>query len=102
MGFMIRPRKKPRPGRLKGVDLYQLRTDCYYRDNGMCQRCGKLTYLALPYTAPNSAHMSHKTAKGRGGDSLSNVEILCGDCHRRFHNYGPSMEKPCPRKVQDE
>jgi 5-methylcytosine-specific restriction endonuclease McrA len=45
-----------------------------------------------------SFHMSHIKAKRMGGDFLDNVETLCGDCHRKYHNYGPSMEKPVPAK----
>jgi hypothetical protein len=35
------------------------------------------------------------------GDSLETTEVNCGKCHRRFHAYGPSMEKPCPPKSVD-
>ena|ERR1700677_818972 len=98
---MIRPRSKPRPGRLKGEALQQLRMDCWFRDKGECQKCGIHTnYVADPMVS-YSYHMSHIQAKRLGGDSLDNVETLCGDCHRKYHNYGPTMEKPCPPKSRN-
>ena len=106
----IKRRSRVRAGRLRGYALTQLRDDCWERDKGICQavlrdgnisfQCSTQTFKELPHTAPNSYHMSHKQAKRRGGDSLDNVEVFCGDCHRRFHNYGPSMTKPCPKRVQ--
>ena len=96
---MIRPRKKPRPGRLKGEELESLRWQCYQRDAGRCKKCLIYTFYSAPQEWANSYHMSHKVAKARGGDNLDNVETLCGACHRAFHNYGPTMEKPCPPKA---
>jgi|GEM_PF-2053599 5-methylcytosine-specific restriction endonuclease McrA len=106
------PRKKrpgpPRAGRLEGDDLTGLRDDCFARDFGICQamipdgrtayQCGTQTFKDLPHTAPNSYHMAHVQGKRRGGDSLQNVKTFCGDCHRKFHNFGPSMQKPCKSK----
>lgn len=95
---MIRPRKKARPGRMKGASLQMLRNECWMRDKGCCKRCGQDTWQELPHTASNAFHMSHIRAKRMGGDSIENVETLCGDCHRKFHHFGPSMDKPCPSK----
>jgi 5-methylcytosine-specific restriction endonuclease McrA len=95
---MIRPRKEPRPARLKGKEMELLRVDCFLRDEGKCVKCGRRTYMGLPHEYTNSFHMSHIKAKRMGGDSLENVETLCGDCHRKFHQFGPSMTKPCPPK----
>ena len=95
----IRPvRRKPRPGRLKGNDLKMLRVDCYARDRGFCQNCGRMTVFDAPRQWVNSYHMHHIKAKRIGGDSLANVRTLCGKCHRESHVYGPSMKKPCPNK----
>lgn len=96
----IKPRKKARPGRLKGYDLGKLRVDCWMRDKEACQKCGIHTLFYSPDWWPNSYHMSHKKAKRMGGDILDNVEVLCGDCHRKYHNFGPSMKKPVPKKVR--
>ena len=96
---MIRPRKKARPGRLKGRALEDLRVKCWLKDNEACVKCGVHTFYYAPHWASNSYHMSHIKAKRMGGDSLENVETLCGDCHRKFHAYGPSMEKPVRSKA---
>lgn len=95
---MIRPRSKPRPGRLKGPDLEALRMDCWRRDHGKCQKCDCITNPFAPQEWPNSYHMSHKRGKRMWGDTLENVEVLCGSCHRRFHACGPSFEKPIKAK----
>ena len=94
-------RSKPRPGRLEGDDLEALRLACWERDKGHCQECGWLTVYDLPQEWSTSYHMAHIQAKRRGGDSLANVRVLCGSCHRKSHAYGPSMEKPCPPKSID-
>ncbi len=95
---MIRPRKKCRPGRLKGPELEELRRKCWLRDGEACRRCGIHTYFYAPQWESNSYHMSHIKAKRMGGDTLDNVETLCGACHRKFHLWGPSGEKPCKSK----
>lgn len=71
------------------------------RDKAICQKCGHMCFNRLPQEHDESYHMSHKVAKARGGDTLDNVETLCGKCHRKFHNFGPSMTKPVPPKVQN-
>jgi 5-methylcytosine-specific restriction endonuclease McrA len=96
----IRPiRAKVRPGRLKGKALEQLRRDCFERDLYRCQAeipgfadvCGnRVTW--------ESGHMAHIGAKRRHGDSLDNVQTLCGTCHGLEHQYGKSFQKPCPPK----
>ena len=95
------PRKKratPRPGRLKGADLEQLRVDCFFRDHWKCRSCGCYVFMSLPQEDNKSAHMAHIKAKRMGGDSLENVRTLCGKCHRLEHAYGKSLEKPVPKK----
>jgi 5-methylcytosine-specific restriction endonuclease McrA len=93
-------RTKPRPGRLEGRELENLRDDCYQRDNRICQRCGKVTDIHLPQEYDDSFHMAHRRNKRMWGDSLENVQTECGSCHRKYHQNGPSMEKPCPPKQQ--
>lgn len=84
---------------MKGIELQDLRRECWERDGGRCKKCGCYTIYDAPHSWMLSYHMSHIVAKAKGGDSLGNVETLCGDCHRKFHNFGPSMTKPCPKKV---
>jgi 5-methylcytosine-specific restriction endonuclease McrA len=93
-------RAKPRPGRLMGSALAALRESCWMRDRGLCKKCGTQTDYFIGSFAPNSYHMSHIKTKRIGLDTLDNVETMCGDCHRKFHNYGPSMTKPVPPKVR--
>jgi len=95
---MIRPRSKPRPGRLKGDDLKNLRIQCFVRDRGVCQRCQISTFMWLDQTHPRSFHMAHKRNKRMWGDTLENVQTECGACHRQYHAQGPSMQKPVPPK----
>lgn len=96
-----RKRNKPRPGRLKGDALEALRLACWGRDKGECQKCGRFTFPSEPRESDVSYHMSHKRGKRMWGDSLDQIEVLCGRCHRAFHNFGPSMEKPVPKKPVD-
>lgn len=95
-------RTKPRPGRLKGAALARLRQQCWDRDGGECRECLKHTNYLLYKEHPDSYHMAHIKAKRIGGDSLNNVRTLCGDCHRKEHNYGPSMTKPVPSKAGEQ
>src|SRR5437660_1242375 len=88
-------RRKPRPGRLKGVALAKLRLDCFSRDRALCRDCGQFVIFDAPKEWDNSYHMAHIQAKRRGGDNLSNVKTSCGGCHRKHHAGG----KPCPKKV---
>lgn len=92
-------RTKPRPGRLAGADLEALRLACWQRDH-RCRYCKRSTIFDAPHEHPDAFHMAHIGAKRRYGDSLENTETNCGDCHRRYHNYGPSMKKPVPAKVR--
>ena len=66
---------------------------------GRCVRCGKSVWMNLPQEDDASFHMAHKRNKRMWGDSLENVQAECGECHRKYHQFGPSMEKPCPPKA---
>jgi 5-methylcytosine-specific restriction endonuclease McrA len=83
-------RSKPRPGRVKGKKMAALRSEVFTRDGESCTRCGKFV--------GQEGHLAHKKAKRRHGDSPENTHVLCADCHRLEHQYGPSGVKPCPRK----
>lgn len=94
-------KRRPRPGRLKGKALEQLRRDCFERDGYQCRhivfdmnvelslyelfgigpdvqrtmRCG------IPVTW-ESGHMAHIKSRGAGGiDTLDNVVTKCAHCH---------------------
>ncbi len=72
--------------RLAGKDLQALRRDCLKRDKNKCRECGMAVSDSFPAWHPKKAHMAHVRSRGAGGaDDLSNVRVLCGDCHRAEH-----------------
>jgi 5-methylcytosine-specific restriction endonuclease McrA len=83
-------RSKPRPGRKKGKAMAAMRAEVFERDGECCTRCGRFV--------GQDGHLAHKRAKRRHGDSADNAHVLCPDCHRLEHAYGPSFQKPVPRK----
>lgn len=91
-------RTKPRPGRLQGEALDVLRVACYERDGSRCNNCSRLTNFDAPHEAIDSFHMAHVKGKRMHGDSLDNVRVECGDCHRKYHSFGPTRVKPVPAK----
>jgi 5-methylcytosine-specific restriction endonuclease McrA len=95
---MIRSRRtKPRPGRVK--DIEPLRFAIFIRDKGRCVKCGKgLQFEPRFHGDPDAYDMAHKRNKRMWGDTPSNLQAECHECHMEFHSYGPSMEKPCPAK----
>lgn len=97
----IRPRTKPRPGRLKGDDLTTLRGQAYERDNGHCVACGVLTDPYAPVEDDKSFHLAHRRGKRMWGDHIGQVEVQCGRCHRLEHAYGKERIKPCPPKSRN-
>ncbi len=83
---------------MEGVELDELRHQCWMRDKGICQRCKKPTYFGLYQEHDDSFHMAHRRGKRMWGDSLEQVQTECGRCHRKWHLYGPTMKKPVPKK----
>lgn len=66
---------KPHTTRLKGKAMEQLRRECFERDKGICQVCGK-------YASWEQGHMAHVKSRGAGGgDTLDNVKWKCPYCH---------------------
>jgi len=106
---IARKRKEPRPGRLRGRAMEQLRREVFARDGYRCQHL--LTSLGIhegvewfvkclrPVTW-ESGHLAHIVSRGRGGkDEASNLLTKCPDCHIGIeHSYGKSGVKPCPVK----
>jgi 5-methylcytosine-specific restriction endonuclease McrA len=94
----IKPRSKPRPGRLKGKAIGSLREQCWERDKGICgggrSYRGKPLGCGLPVD-PNNWHMAHLKGKRMGGDNLNNVVV----CHMVCHLVGIHNPKSVPRKV---
>ena len=73
-----------------------LRRQVFERDGSACTSCGDPVIWETGCT--QSGHMHHVKAKRMGLDTLDNVRLLCGFCHSRIHNWGPSMTKPCKSK----
>ena len=92
-------RNKPRAGRLAGADLEELRSECWKRDKGLCQECGKAYDLRASTT--NTHLVITWLISRRNGEVVTpspTSRTLCGDCHRKEHVYGKSMTKPVPAK----
>lgn len=93
--------RKGRIGRLSGVQMAELRFQCFLRDNFTCCECGEPVLIenVIEISNPRRAHMAHIKSRGAGGtDTLDNVRTLCGRCHGREHNG----VKPCPPKPRME
>ena len=87
------------PIRLVGKALEALRDECYERDKGLCQQCGK--WMPRHGEVLERAHMAHRKGRGAGGDDrLSNVRLLCAFHHGTEHGYGKDQKKPCPPKLR--
>ena len=101
-------RSKPRPGRLKGAALTQLRRDVFERDGYTCQHVQGIEETMRGYDREvicgkvltwQSAHMAHIRNKRMWGDSPENCTTKCAEHHLvNEHAYGPSGVKPCPAK----
>ena len=105
-------RSKPRPGRLKGKALENLRRDCFERDKYRCQHEIKPGIYVLGYynaiyrclkevawDGPNAGHMAHIVSRGAGGkDELPNVLTKCAYCHQIREHHEGNGGKIVPRK----
>lgn len=103
-------RSKPRPGRLKGKKMTDLRMFVFERDGFKCQHivptplrkfmAGYRDICGVPVTW-DTGHLAHIVSRGAGGqDTPENTYCCCEAHHMTFHAYGPSMEKPVPMKPQ--
>ena len=89
--MIFRPQPKPeKPIILKGKELEKLRLECYVRDKGCCQDCGK--FVPANGSVFNRGHMAHIKRRNKGGDILSNVQWKCYDCHIGYE-HGPRWSK---------
>jgi 5-methylcytosine-specific restriction endonuclease McrA len=64
---------------LKSRRWRKLRRLAYERSHGRCVRCGRRKSLGV-------LQLHHKTYKKLGKERLSEVELLCDDCHRVQHH----------------
>jgi len=94
----IRPRSKPRPGRLKGDDLTALRDACFDYHKGICgggktDRHGKPLGCGQPCN-PLAWEMAHIRGKRNFGDKPENVVPKHPICHQVYEHRPKSV----PRK----
>jgi 5-methylcytosine-specific restriction endonuclease McrA len=83
------------PIRLVGLELEQLRIDCWNRDGRRCVIC--LRPVRLKAGSFDSLHMAHVKGRGAGGpDVLENVVAKCMDCHSGLEHNPKSV----PKKVR--
>lgn len=84
------------------------RVEVFLRARGMCESCGKVTgklmgggFSKVPpekawhfeHTEVRGAHVHHKVEISRGGShTLSNLELLCDDCHATKHPNNPYLQ----------
>jgi len=81
--------------RCTGLDLEELRIDCWNRDNRKCVVC--LRPVRIFSGGFDSMHMAHIQGRGAGGgDVLENVYTKCMDCHMGLEH----QPKAVPRKVR--
>lgn len=85
---MLKPRRKPRPGRVKGADMTALREAVWTRDNGLCCFCG----MPVDFTCGEMAHLRNKRMWGGGIDNIRGPAHK--KCHQDSHNAGG---KPVPK-----
>ena len=88
----LRPRReRPRTHkfivRLTGNALKKLRLECFVRDFGRCNVCGRKVFYEARFPGdPLAYDMAHVRSRGAGGDdSLENVRTLCHECHMAEH-----------------
>lgn len=99
---MIRPRSKPRPGRLKGEDMVSLRRLVFERDGYRCQHPVHVVGIGPMVCGIGvtweSGHLCHRRNRRMWGDTPENTFCGCSVCHDNQHRFGPSYTKPVPAK----
>ena len=86
-----RVRAKARAGRKRGKDMSALRAESWEERGALC------LYCAMPVSG-KYGELAHIKGKRMWGDNKENVAPAHRECHRRFHEWGPSMTKPVPTK----
>ena len=101
-------RSKPRRGRIKGKDMEALRRVVFVRDHFRCQHVlrrdenGEPLVICGKEVTWDSGHLCHRRNRRMWGDNPENTFCGCQECHiGKQHAYGPSMEKPVPKKPID-
>jgi 5-methylcytosine-specific restriction endonuclease McrA len=89
--WVKRYRSRPRKGRLRGEEMSALRKESWEGRGSLCFYCGKPC-------SEISGELAHIRGKRMWGDTKENTAPAHKECHRRFHAYGPTLEKPCKAK----
>jgi RNA-directed DNA polymerase len=67
--------------------------EVYEHQGGRCPRCGEM------FTSPEEWHLHHRHWRVYGGgDQVSNLELLHGNCHRQLHSRGSGSEDAASRE----
>lgn len=67
---------------LKTPEWQAIRNEAIRRAKGCCQICN----------SGSSLHVHHRTYENRGDEDLSDLTVLCADCHRIYHDAGKIRE----------
>lgn len=63
---------------LKTPEWQEIRREALRRAKNRCQICNSSDYL----------HVHHRTYENKGDEDLSDLTVLCSDCHQIFHQAG--------------
>lgn len=84
-------RTKVRPGRIRGKEMSELRQGSWEERGALC------FYCRLPCSEV-LGELAHIRGKRMWGDTKENTAPAHKECHRKFHQFGPSLVKPVPAK----
>lgn len=89
-------RRLPYPEYLKQPEWHRLRAVLYKFAAGRCQLC---------YTDKQPFHVHHRTYERLAQERISDLILLCADCHKLFHEHRKlckSIDTSIKRKVEIE
>jgi len=72
--------------RLDAKGMEELRIECYLRSEGQCENTAKDGFRCRNRVTWKTGEMHHVIHRSRSGsDELSNVAMLCRECHTLHH-----------------
>lgn len=97
-------RSKLRRGQATKAEKAMVRAQRFELDGYRCQHIKTdrtRPYRCLKRVTWDTGHLAHVIPRSRGGAfTVENTLTKCAECHIGIeHSYGPSGQKPCPRKV---
>lgn len=78
LGWRYRPHRERYRAVLRSRRWRRLRHRAYHRSLGRCEGCHRRYFL-------RALQLHHKTYVRLGRERMSDVELLCGRCHRNRH-----------------